>query len=83
MVANKIDLVEERVIMPQKIAEKALQCEANSYVEVSAKTGAGVHALFVDIARRCKKVANSIDRMETLELQELDKIIHHNESCCK
>lgn len=52
LVANKVDLEEERVVSRSEGQKKADQFNAYFY-EVSAKTGQGVNELFCDIPKIC------------------------------
>jgi small GTP-binding protein len=62
LVANKIDLVNERVIPRGRGQERAEQYGA-TYVEVSAVTGRGIEDLFAEVPRRFCEKSQTIDEV--------------------
>ncbi|EAX96179.1 small GTP-binding protein, putative [Trichomonas vaginalis G3] len=63
LVANKIDLEDERVISTQDLNTMAAEIHADYAIEVSAKTNAGISALFTRIAVLCEDGNNYMDKI--------------------
>jgi len=60
LVANKIDLEDERIVEKERGLNTAERCEIDKemYFEVSAKSGKGVDEMFNSVARMIKRPAS-------------------------
>ena len=78
LVANKIDLEDERIVEKERGLNTAERCEIDKemYFEVSAKSGEGVDEMFNSVARMIKQPASKGATTYLSESQE------NKRSCC-
>jgi small GTP-binding protein len=77
LVGNKIDLVDERVIFEAEARLKAAEIQA-PYIEVSAKTGAGVDEIFGIMAEELKQN----QRLMRVKPSSLPDVPEPTQACC-
>jgi small GTP-binding protein len=71
VVANKVDLIDERAVTAERGEDVAKAVGAAAYCEVSAKTGCGIEELFVRIAQESFKKIKGPGQAPTIEVTEI------------